>query len=192
MCSSEILQMGECADKNTILPEAAFLRISFLKEKKKKAILKSCIPFSSEIRAHKVLIYDTGHVMPLPLDLLSVHPHMNMRLAHFLILQPSGYSIKITPKPCYNSVILCPPRTQRSDEPHPYSDSNTCKCSSAVHAEQEVSLLYQAFDKWEDGTGMISAPVLLLLILFFMLLANYAEAVCSLSHFRRKMTLIWD
>jgi len=36
MCSSEILQMGECADKNMILPEAAFLRISFLKERKKK------------------------------------------------------------------------------------------------------------------------------------------------------------
>lgn len=36
MCSSEILQMGECADKNMILPEAAFLRISSLKERKKK------------------------------------------------------------------------------------------------------------------------------------------------------------
>lgn len=35
MCSSEILQMSECADKNMILPEAPFLRISFLKEKKK-------------------------------------------------------------------------------------------------------------------------------------------------------------
>lgn len=54
-----------------------------------------------------------------------------------------------------NSVILCPPRAQWSDEPYPYSDSNTCKCSSAVHAKQEVSLLYQAFDKWEDGGGMI-------------------------------------
>lgn len=100
MCSSEILQMSECADKNMILPEAPFLRISFLKEKKKKAILKSCTPFSSEIRAHKVLIYDTGHVMPLPLDLLFVCPHNDMQLAHFLILQPSGYSIKIPPKQC--------------------------------------------------------------------------------------------
>lgn len=197
MCSSEILQMGECADKNMILPEAAFLRISFLKErKKKKAILKACTPFSSEIRAHRVLIYDIGHVMPLLLDLLFVSPHMDMQLAHFLILQPSGYSIKMPPKPFYDFMILCPPRTQWSDEPHPHSDSNTCKCSSAVHAEQEVSLLYEACDKWEDGAGMIlqslTAPVLLLLILFFMLLANYAEAVCSLSHFRRKMTLIWD
>lgn len=120
---------------------------------------------------------------------------------------------------CYQSCF--PARTHRSGVFCILTvTANTCKYTDKQHMlsrRSHMSLwdtymslslslclsLYICLHKWEDGVEMFSQSshppffpfceaFLLLLILFFVSVAKYAEAVCSLSHFGRKMTLILD